>query len=40
MKNRFNIDAPVSEMNFRELKFFMDYVYDLDQTVDTGYITD
>jgi hypothetical protein len=40
MKNRFNIDAPVSEMNFRELKFFMDYVDYLDQTVDTGYITD
>jgi hypothetical protein len=40
MKERFGIDAPVSEMTYKELKFFMDYVDYLKETVDTGYITD
>ena len=40
MENRFGITANPAEMNYKELKFFMDYVDYLKDTVDTGYITD
>ena len=40
MKDRFGITADVSDMSYKELKFFMDYVDYMKETVDTGYITD
>lgn len=40
MKDRFGITATVSEMNYKELKFFMDYVDYMKEVSDTGYITD
>lgn len=39
MKKRFNFDGDVSDMNYKELKFFMDYVDYLDDYLKPGYVT-
>jgi len=40
MKSRFKFDGTVSDMNYKELKFFMDYVDYLKEGLSTDYITE
>ena len=40
MKERFNFKGSVSDMNYKELKFFMDYVDYLEDYLKPGYITE
>lgn len=39
MQTRFGFDGRINDMNYRELKFFMDYVDYLDEYLKPGYIT-
>ena len=39
MKNRFNFSGSVSDMTYKELKFFMDYIDYLEDYLKPGYVT-
>jgi hypothetical protein len=39
MKNRFNFNGSVSDMTYKELKFFMDYIDYLEDYLKPGYVT-
>jgi len=39
MKNRFNFSGRVSDMTYKELKFFMDYIDYLEDYLKPGYVT-
>jgi len=40
MKNRFNFNGSVSDMTYKELKFFMDYIDYLEDYLKPGYVTE
>ena len=40
MQEQYGIEVPISEMNYKELKFFMDYIDYIGETLEPGYITE